>query len=160
MQHVPYALQRSVLKEIERTLPKEVLQTAEHQFRHPSDLSIPSSLQHYWAFLTSRAVPGSIKYRYADLAHPSTPVQLAFLLARRHYDVFCLNDTDSAEVAQAEQAAMMADFLPRYFPFRSPFELPDDMAAQRSAFSATWLARAAQAGAPRVPRQAVKEYAA
>jgi hypothetical protein len=132
MQHVPYALRKSVLNEIERTLPEEVLRTAAHQFRHPGDLSIPSSLQHYWAYLTGRAVPGSIKYRYADLAHPSTPMHLAFLLAKRHYDVFCLNDTDSAEVALAEQAAMMADFLPRYFPFRSPFELPDDVAAQRS----------------------------
>jgi hypothetical protein len=161
MQHVPYALQRSVLEDIERTLPREVLRTAGHQFRHPGDLSIPSSLQHYWAFLTGRAVPGSIKYRYADLAHPSTPLHLAFLLARRNYDVFCLNDTDSADVALSEQAAMMADFLPRYFPFRSPFELPDDVAAQRSASSATWLARAAQAGATvRVPRQAVKAYAA
>jgi hypothetical protein len=160
MQHVPYALRKSVLMDIERTLPGEVLRTAEHQFRHPGDLSIPSSLQHYWAFLTGRAVPGSIKYTYADLAHPSTPLQLAFLLAKRRYDVFCLNDTDSAEVALAEQAAMMADFLPRYFPFRSPFELPDDVAAQRSASSATWLARAAQAGANQAPRRALKEYAA
>jgi hypothetical protein len=165
MQHVPYALQKSVLEEIERTLPEEVLQTAEHQFRHPGDLSIPSSLQHYWAFLTRRAVPGSIRYRYADLAHPSTPMHLAFLLARRNYDVFCLNDTDSAEVALTEQAAMMADFLPRYFPFRSSFELPDAVAARRSAFSATRLARAAQVGAHRVPHQATKhqvtkEYAA
>jgi len=49
--------------------------------------------------------------------------KLAFLLSRRHCDVFCLNDTDSAAVALDEQAAMMADFLPKYFPFRSPFEL-------------------------------------
>nr|BFE72879.1 hypothetical protein GCM10020092_061800 [Actinoplanes digitatis] len=159
MQHVPYALQKSVLEEIEQTLPEDVLRTAEHQFRHPGDLSIPSSLQHYWAFLTRRAVPGSIKYTYADLAHPSTPVQLAFLLAKRHCDVFCLNDTDSAEVALAEQAAMMADFLPHYFPFRSPFELPDDLAEERSAFSATELALAAgRHGKRLVPRQHTKEY--
>jgi hypothetical protein len=94
-----------------------------------------------------------IKYTYADLAHASTPVQLAFLLARRHYDVFCLNDTDSATVAMAEQAAMMADFLPYYFPFRSPFELPEEVAAERAAFSATQLARAAQVGMPLIPRQ-------
>jgi hypothetical protein len=153
MQHVPYPLQRSVLAEIEERLPQDVLQTAAHPFRHPRDLSIPSSLQHYWAYLTGRAVPGMIKYTYADLAHASTPVQLAFLLARRHYDVFCLNDTDSATVAMAEQAAMMADFLPYYFPFRSPFELPEEVAAERAAFSATQLARAAQVGMPLIPRQ-------
>ena len=156
MQHVPYPLQRSVLEEIEETLPDQVLQTAAHPFRHPEDLSIPSSLQHYWAYLTRRAVPGTIKYTYADLAHPSTPMQLAFLLARRHCDVFCLNDTDSATVALAEQAAMMEDFLPQYFPFPSPFELPDEVAAERAAFSATQLARAAQAGMPVLPRQAAR----
>ncbi|BAL85379.1 hypothetical protein AMIS_1590 [Actinoplanes missouriensis 431] len=155
MQHVPYTLQKSVLEEIEKWLPDEVRQTAEHPFRHPGDLSIPSSLQHYWAYLTRRAVPGSIKYTYADLAHPSTPVQLAFLLARRHCDVFCLNDTDSAAVAHSEQAAMMADFLPQYFPFRSPFELPDDVAAERAKFSATELGRAAQQSrvGARIPQQ-------
>ncbi|MEU4559132.1 stealth family protein [Actinoplanes sp. NPDC023936] len=159
MQHVPYTLQKSVLEEIEKWLPDEVRQTAEHPFRHPGDLSIPSSLQHYWAYLTRRAVPGSIKYTYADLAHPSTPVQLAFLLARRHCDAFCLNDTDSAAVAYSEQAAMMADFLPQYFPFRSPFELPDDVAAERAKFSATELARAAQQGRAgvHIPQQGVRQ---
>ncbi|MGX6601612.1 stealth family protein [Micromonosporaceae bacterium Da 78-11] len=154
MQHVPYPLQKSVLEEIEQTLPQEVSQTAAHPFRHPGDLSIPSSLQHYWAFLTQRAVPGQIKYTYADLAHPSTPVQLAFLLHQRHCDVFCLNDTDSAAVALAEQAAMMEDFLPQYFPFRSPFEFPDEVTAGRAVFNATELAQAAQTGRPPVPRQA------
>ncbi|GAB1691973.1 stealth family protein [Krasilnikovia sp. M28-CT-15] len=153
MQHVPYPLQKSVLQEIEDTYTEDVLQTASHPFRHPEDLSIPSSLQHYWAYLTGRAVPGQIKYTYADLAHPSTPVQLAFLLARRHCDVFCLNDTDSASVALAEQAAMMEDFLPQYFPFRSPFELPDDVAAERAQFSATELSQAARGGRPVLPRQ-------
>ncbi|GLY01979.1 MULTISPECIES: stealth family protein [Actinoplanes] len=155
MQHVPYALQKSVLEEIEQTLPKQVKATSEHPFRHPGDLSIPSSLQHYWAYLTRRAVPGSIKYTYADLAHPSTPVQLAFLLARRHCDVFCLNDTDTAAVAFSEQASMMADFLPQYFPFRSPYELPDEVAAERAEFSATQLGRARQETV-RLPRQALR----
>ncbi|WP_189328581.1 stealth family protein [Actinoplanes ianthinogenes] len=153
MQHVPYPLQKSVLEEIERTLPDQVRATAEHPFRHPGDLSIPSSLQHYWAFLTKRAVPGSIKYTYADLAHPSTPVQLAFLLARRHCDVFCLNDTDSAVVALSEQASMMADFLPQYFPFRSPYELPDEVTAERARYSATTLGRSDPGATVKIPRQ-------
>ncbi len=35
-------------------------------------------------------------------------------------DAFCLNDTDSAAVSALEQQAMMGEFLPAYFPFRSP----------------------------------------
>jgi len=140
MRHVPYPLRKSVLAEIAQAVPDEVLATATHQFRHPDDLSIPSSLQHYWSFLTGRAVPGSIRYTYADLAHPSTPVQLAYLLRNRHCDVFCLNDTDSGDVPLPEQHAMLADFLPAYFPFRAPFELPDDVTGERGALSATELA--------------------
>lgn len=141
MRHVPYPLRRSVLEDIERHLPDEVSGTAEHQFRHPKDLSIPSSLQHYWSFLSGQAVPGSIRYTYADLADPSTPVKLATLLTKRHCDVFCLNDTDSGEVPFSEQLAMLNDFLSAYLPFRAPFELPAEVEAERARMTAT--ARAA-----------------
>lgn len=140
MRHVPYPLRRSVLEEIEAAAPDQVLGTAGHQFRHPADFSIPSSLQHYWSFLTNRAVPGSIRYAYADLAEPNTPVVLGLMLARRHTEVFCLNDTDSAEVPFDEQYAMISEFLPAYFPFRAPFELPDEVTAERAGRGATTLA--------------------
>ncbi|MEV6816220.1 stealth family protein [Micromonospora sp. NPDC051296] len=140
MRHVPYPLRKSVLEDIERQLTEDVLGTAEHQFRHPADLSIPSSLQHYWSFLSGKAAPGSIAYTYADLAHPSTPVQLARLLGRRDRDAFCLNDTDSAEVSLPEQHAMLTEFLSAYFPFRAPFELPADVEAERARQTATALA--------------------
>ncbi|MER7444314.1 stealth family protein [Micromonospora avicenniae] len=157
MRHVPYPLRRSVLEDIERQLPDEVLATAEHQFRHPKDLSIPSSLQHYWSYLSGTSVPGSIRYTYADLAHPSTPVKLAALLSRRHCDVFCLNDTDSSEVLHSEQQAMLADFLSAYLPFRAPFEVSPEVEAQRRGRTASALAAelltAPPAGA--APRQGV-----
>jgi Stealth protein CR2, conserved region 2/Stealth protein CR3, conserved region 3/Stealth protein CR4, conserved region 4/Stealth protein CR1, conserved region 1 len=140
MRHAPYALRRSVLEEIERELPEEVRAIASHQFRHPDDLSIASSLHHYWAALTGRSVPARIRYAYADLAQAGTPLQLAAILAGRSYDAFCLNDTDSADLLLAEQHAMLVDFLPAYFPFRAPFELPDDVAVDRSTYSATELA--------------------
>ncbi|PWR06827.1 hypothetical protein DKT68_21210 [Micromonospora acroterricola] len=131
MKHTPFALRRSIMQQIEGRLPAEVTATARHRFRHHGDLAIPSSLHQYWAFLTAQAVPGDIEYEYADLGHPSTPARLAELLARRHRDVFCLNDTDSDPRSFQEQEAMLADFLPRYLPFPAPFELPDDVVAER-----------------------------
>ncbi|WP_081476256.1 stealth family protein [Micromonospora maris] len=142
MRHVPYALRKSVLEDIERQLTDEVLGTADHQFRHPADLSIPSSLQHYWSYFSGKATPATIAYTYADLAHPATPVQLARLLARRDRDAFCLNDTESAEVSIPEQHAMLTEFLTAYFPFRAPFELPADVEAERARHTATALASA------------------
>src|SRR5699024_3695161 len=57
MKHVPHAQRLSVLQELEQRFPDEFEATARHQFRHPGDISIPSSLQHYWSYVTGRAVP-------------------------------------------------------------------------------------------------------
>lgn len=141
MKHTPLALRRSIMRQIEETLPAEVAETARHRFRHHNDLAIPSSLHQYWAYLSGQAVPADIEYEYADLAHPSTPVRLSELLARRHRDVFCLNDTDSDPRVMPAQASMLAHFLPRYLPFPAPFELPDEVVAERRKLGATELWR-------------------
>ncbi|GLY84860.1 stealth family protein [Actinoallomurus iriomotensis] len=122
MKHVPYALRRSVLAEIEERFAKEAAETARHQFRHPDDIAIPSSLHHYYAFLTGRAAPGHINYSYTDLAARETPYRLRRMLSLRRFDVFCLNDTDSDAVTQARQLQLMSWFLDAYFPVPSPYE--------------------------------------
>jgi hypothetical protein len=119
LQHTPHPQRRSVLAEIEQHCPDLVAATAGHPFRHPDDLSLPSSLQPYWAYMTGRAVPGRLRYLYTDLKHPETPVRLMSLLRHRSKDVFCLNDTDADPAAQAD---LLAEFLPAYFPFPAPFE--------------------------------------
>ncbi|BCJ54701.1 exopolysaccharide phosphotransferase [Actinoplanes sp. NBRC 14428] len=123
MMHTPHPSRRSVIAEIEERFAEYVEATAGHQFRHPDDISLLSSLQQYYAYLTGRAAPGTIAYAYADLANPTTPLKLAGLLRHRHLDAFCLNDTDSDEVVAAEQEALLAEFLPAYLPFPSPYEL-------------------------------------
>ncbi|WP_200209217.1 stealth family protein [Micromonospora coerulea] len=159
MKHTPFSLRRSVLEHIESVLPEQIAATIGHQFRHRDDLAVPSSLHHYWAYSIGQAVPGTIDYEYADLGHPSTPARLTELLRHRHRDVFCLNDTDSDPRAVAEQEQMLADFLPRYLPFPAPFELPEEMVAERRTVGATALWRQArgtaglgsQVDAPTVP---------
>ncbi|HET9517590.1 MAG TPA: stealth family protein [Actinoplanes sp.] len=123
MMHTPHPSRRSVIAEIEQRFASHVQATAAHQFRHPDDIALLSSLQQYYAYLTGRATAGEIKYMYTDLADPATPFRLAELLRRRHLDVFCLNDTDSDSRTAAVQAQVLGEFLPAYFPFRSPFEL-------------------------------------
>jgi hypothetical protein len=121
--HTPHPSRRSVLAEIESRFAEQVRSTAEHQFRHPDDVSMLSSLQQYYAYLTGQATPGRIRHRYTDLADPATPLKLATLLRARNVDTLCLNDVDFQGAAVAEQEALLADFLPAYLPFPSPFEL-------------------------------------
>lgn len=122
MKHTPHPSRVSLLAEIEERFAEHVTATAGHQFRHPGDIALLSSLQQYYAYLTGKAAPGAIEYQYADLAHPVTPFKLNRLLRERDLDTFCLNDTDSDEATAAEQAAVLAGFLPAYLPFVSPYE--------------------------------------
>jgi hypothetical protein len=137
MKHTPHPSRRSVITEIESRFAEQVAATADHQFRHPDDVSLLSSLQQYYAYLTGRAAKGTIRYLYTDLAQTVTPLRLARLLRNRNVDAFCLNDVDVPSAAVADQEALVADFLPLYLPFISPFELPVPRPATTSQAGAT-----------------------
>ena len=120
--HVPITQRRDVLLDLEERFADEFAETAGHQFRDPTDISIVSSLHHYHAFLTGRAAEGRLRYFYADIAAPETDRRLRRLLRSRDYDVFCLNDHDSSGLDPEVQHRMLQDFLNRYFPLPSDFE--------------------------------------
>lgn len=122
LQHAPYALRRSVLREIEQRYPEGVTRTASSQFRSATDLSIPSSLSHYYGYLTGRAVPGELRYFYADIARRETPLRLDQLSRDRDVDAFCLNDVDFSERDVGKLQSLVGDFLDGYFPLPSSFE--------------------------------------
>lgn len=119
---MPHALSRSVLDEIEEEFAEQHATTASRRFRSSDDIAIPSSLYHYHAFHTRRAVPGDLRYVYRDVAHPHTPSQLDRLLRDRDKDVFCLNDTTSDEADFARSDRLIRTFLKAYFPVASRFE--------------------------------------
>lgn len=122
MMHVPHALRRDVLGEIEDRYADGHRATAGGRFRSPTDLSVASSLHHYYGYHSGRAVPDRIEYAYLDLMHPSTSRRLARILADRGLDVFCINDTVSARKDLANQLELLQPFLDSYFPVASPFE--------------------------------------
>lgn len=119
MRHVPYALRRSLLAELEERFPAEFAATASHRFRDCGDISVVSSLAHYYGYLTGRAVRGTIGYTYVDLALDRTRRKLRRMLALRQHDTFCLNDTAATT---PEQDALLRSFLEAYFPTPSPYE--------------------------------------
>ncbi|MXM66430.1 sugar phosphotransferase [Streptomyces sp. HUCO-GS316] len=122
LRHAPYALRRSVLHEIEREFAEAHWQTGHSRFRSPTDISIPSSLYHYYAYFTGRAVPSDIGFAYLDLARPEIQRRLGILLARRDRQAFCINDTLSDGHDVERQTVMLGRFLRSYYPVPSPFE--------------------------------------
>lgn len=122
-QHVPYALRRSVMNEIEADFPVEYAATMASRFRSQQDLSTVSNLCHYYAYHSGRALPGAVRYGYIQLAVPDLAARLSRVLARRDWDAFCLNDAYSTEEELAYQHAVLLPFLESYFPVASPYEL-------------------------------------
>jgi hypothetical protein len=122
-QHGVHPQLRSVVTELEQRYPDEFARTAAARFRDPQDLAVPSSLAHYYATLTGRSVPGRLDYRFQDLARPDTPRRLDAILRRRP-EVFCLNETGSADARDTATVTQLEDFFRTYFPLPSPYERP------------------------------------
>lgn len=120
MKHVAHALQRSVLYEIEERFADAHRTTASNRLRDSTDISVTSSLHHYYAFHRSRAVPGSLRYAYFDLGAVDTPSRLRNLLARRNYHIFCVNATVDGN--DSVQRRVLVPLLKAYFPVPSPYE--------------------------------------
>ncbi|WP_460497803.1 stealth family protein [Glycomyces tarimensis] len=123
MKHVPYPLQRSVLAEVEKEFNDAHTQTANSAFRNVTDISVVT-LQHYYAFLTGRAVAGKARDTYLELGRPDLGERLAELLERRDRETFCINDAGLSPDLAEERSAMMRSFLEAYFPVPSPYERP------------------------------------
>ena len=122
MQHVPYALRREILYEIEERYPLAYSLTAASRFRSPTDHSFTSSLHQNYAYLTGRAVSGSVRYGYIQLAVPDLALRLERMLTRRDWDTFCLNDAYSTPEQLESQTRLLTNFLERYFPQAAPWE--------------------------------------
>ncbi|MDJ0380244.1 stealth family protein [Streptomyces sp. G-G2] len=125
MRHAPYPLRRSILFEMEEKFAVPHRATTFSRFRSATDISIPSSLYHYYAYLTGRAVPSDIAFAYLALDRPEIERRMNILLARRDRQAFCINDTVSDGRDQERQARMLQDFLRAYFPIPGPFERKD-----------------------------------
>ncbi|WP_406430368.1 stealth conserved region 3 domain-containing protein [Streptomyces sp. NBC_01589] len=120
--HAPHPLRRSIMYDIEAHYPQALQQTACNQLRNRTDVSVASSLHHYFGYYTERSVPGSIICGFVNVGISEQVKKLNQLLATRSNDVFCLNDFHDGDVSEDEQDAILAGFLPSYFPVASQFE--------------------------------------
>ncbi|MFF0788882.1 stealth conserved region 3 domain-containing protein [Streptomyces spiralis] len=120
--HAPHPLRRSVMYDLEKYFPDALRNTAHNQLRDSSDVSVASSLHHYFGYYTGRSVPGGISSGFVNVGLSEQVQKLNHLLAARSNDVFCLNDFHDGDISEDEQDATLAAFLPSYFPIASQFE--------------------------------------
>ncbi len=120
--HVPYALKKSVLLEMEKRWADQFTMVRCSRFRSPSDLSIVSFLYHHYALLNRQAMPGSAETTLVRC--DNFPRELPRLSRQRWAQFFCLNDGENSAEHQGFQKAKVA-FLKKYFPLRAPWEDPN-----------------------------------
>ncbi|GAB3846575.1 stealth conserved region 3 domain-containing protein [Micromonospora andamanensis] len=120
--HAPYPMRRSVAYDLDKAFSEEVERTAASRLRNHADVSIASSLHHYYGYLTQRSVQGAIRVSYVNTGDPSEHPQLTQILITRGYDAFCLNDTHHGDLDETEQVRVVSGFLESYFPVASQFE--------------------------------------
>lgn len=120
--HAPHPLRRSVLADIEQRYQHASHVVAANRLRSHDDISIASSLHHYFGFHTLRSVPGSISCGFVNVGLSEHKARLNRILTVRPHDVFCLNDYHDGDVSEDEQDAILSAFLPSYFPVPSQFE--------------------------------------
>jgi hypothetical protein len=120
--HTPHPQVRAVMEELTERFAEDVDRTSRSRFRSVTDIAMGASLHHHYAYLTGRAVPGTYKLRYVDVAQPDAAEALAELAATRRYDFFCLNDVNTPVEQQERVAGTLGAFLESYFPFPSRYE--------------------------------------
>ncbi len=120
IRHTVHPQLRSVNEQIEAEHPGEIARTREARFRAGTDLSLASSLHHWYAYALGRAAPALPNYLYVDLASPRLGHTLDALESLRRYDTFCLNQEQSA--VSAEARGELRTFLNRYLPTPAPWE--------------------------------------
>lgn len=118
--HTPFALDKTVLAEIEQRFPDPIAQTRANRFRTGQDLNIVSFLVHHYAYANRRAIPATIRDRLVRSESLLWKDELAALDAAAP-DVFCLNEGGGAG-APADWEAEVKALLERMFPARPPWE--------------------------------------
>lgn len=121
LKHTPHAQLVSLLGELEERFPEVFEGNVRARFRSHTDHSVVSGLAQRYGAATGRAVVSRIPYNYADISRPDIEQVLARWLRSRQFAVFCLNDTGTA--LDDVKAKAFDDYLRRYFPVASGFEL-------------------------------------
>ncbi|WP_324090467.1 stealth conserved region 3 domain-containing protein [Glutamicibacter sp.] len=119
--HVAHPQLRSIHELAYKQYPEELALTAGHQFRHPRDISLPSSLAHQLAARTAMGYPTEIDYSYLDIGDSDFALRALRLTRGVLPQMFCLNEVRQASEVQSQERVIKNLFRILY-PYKSSFE--------------------------------------
>ena len=124
LKHVPFALRRSMVEELEDRYAREFRLTRAARFRSRSDIAVPSMLAPFAALAMGEAVewPDDVEeYVYADSGRQDWSDRCERIRRRRPH-FYCLNSTRLQDIPLEEQSHRVASLLEAVLPFPSSFE--------------------------------------
>jgi Stealth protein CR2, conserved region 2/Stealth protein CR3, conserved region 3/Stealth protein CR1, conserved region 1/Stealth protein CR4, conserved region 4 len=135
LKHVPMALTRSLLYEIDERYIDLIARTRRSRFRAQSDLALPTMLAHFYGICTRKVVEWEHvpnEYLYADTGRSDFEWKLGEI-TNTSPTFICLNATRHSDIPLERQQLLLREFLSRMYPWPSPFEtliegseLPDE----------------------------------
>lgn len=120
-QHAPFALQRSVLEEMEIRWADHYAAFRGNKFRDTGDLNVPSFMYHHYAIGTRRAL---FDPRRTVLIKSNEPATQAVRMKRAMtelVDFVCINEGGTSDPPQG-WAEMVDTFMMTHFPQTAPWE--------------------------------------
>ena len=126
--HVPHSQIRSTLFEMEKLYEPRFTRTTYSRFRSIHDISVASSLYHYYASFSGKGLlrhlsrRSPFRCRYINTASPWLRPVLRSLCYSRTYQVFCINEP-MAVIDTTPFDPIVATFLDTYYPEKCVFEL-------------------------------------
>jgi hypothetical protein len=118
LKHVPHALKKSVLTEIEFTFNDSVEKVRRAKVRSEMDISITSFLYHHYSYLLGKSLPASCRYALVRAKNHkkvySQPAKYKFL---------CIND-GGGDSSNLSYKMASKSFMEKRYPVFPPWERP------------------------------------
>ena len=118
--HVPYALSKSVLAEIEDNFPDTFDEFRQNKFRKSNDINIPSFFYHHYALATRRATMAdctSVLAKSNDVRWRSRLKEAK----KPECEILCINDGGDFNSSGSWESAV-DEFLNQHFDKAAPWE--------------------------------------
>lgn len=122
IRHTVHPQLRSVIEKMEKENPESFEHVGTSLFRSPQDLSVASSLHHWYAYALGRSVPAEPNYLYLNITDKHAGQTLDALASLQRYDTFCLNQEETAPNSDRARRELRR-FFPKYFPLPAPWEI-------------------------------------
>lgn len=119
--HVPYALTKSLMQEVQMRFPDVFESVSSHKFRMPTDFTLTNGLVQYYALYTDRCKWDKTYISMVRLDLDNSKNAEQFEKVKKYaYRFFCIEDVLEEDSSAVDKA--LEEFLMSYFPEAAPWE--------------------------------------